>query len=132
MFCTGRAEILEFKEKFSIPHAYDKIYIKVFNERKTAHERVSKRSNALTAAGFVRGVAAAAVVVSVADAALGDAAAVVAPHPRYETATRPLQPAPVKHSAVFTCIGALGTPSRTGPVKMLRRPFIFWLYTCKT
>jgi hypothetical protein len=39
----GRKEILEFKDKCGIPHDYDKIYIKVFNERKLSRARASKR-----------------------------------------------------------------------------------------
>ena len=43
MWFLGKAEIMAFKELHSnITHTWSKIYTKVFNERKTAREKIKK------------------------------------------------------------------------------------------
>jgi hypothetical protein len=49
VFFTEKGEVQTFQELYpSINHGYQKIYIKVFNERKTAKERAAKRLNFFT------------------------------------------------------------------------------------
>jgi hypothetical protein len=41
---TGKQEILEFKARYpGILHSWSKVYIKVFNERKTLREKAKRK-----------------------------------------------------------------------------------------
>lgn len=44
MIFEGRDDIMLFKSQYNIQHDYNRIYIKVFNERKLAGERQRKRA----------------------------------------------------------------------------------------
>jgi len=49
MFATGTKEIQKFKRLHpEIQHPVNKIYIKVFNERKTLKEKVARRMQQFT------------------------------------------------------------------------------------
>jgi hypothetical protein len=45
---TGKQEILKFKAKYpELHHDWSKVYIKVFNERKTLKEKANRRMERL-------------------------------------------------------------------------------------